>query len=531
MKPFPSQTALIRAEIDRLHERGSADWQSLMRQTDQVAPAMTLNPAQAMVALVARNLPKTKIVDLEWGRGTGKTSTYAFLTNEIARDLPRGVFQWEVPTYTKFLTEIIPAYIHGLEMLGLHKDLHYFIGRRPPARWRWTEPYKPPVKPDNFIYFWNGFGIYLLSQDIPGAGRGLSTDGRLTDETALLNKRKLDEESGPSIRGSNLRALGDRRYFLMNLNASSTPLTQEGAWFIDREAEAKTSGGSHLFLRANCTVNLHNLAPDYLERGRASCTDAWVYEAEYLNKRVELQRGGFYGGLSDEIHCYANYDYGHYANRVGIRADCRGDADRLPDQPLVLGIDWGAAINSLVVNQQAPGELRALKEFFALGREGETQDDMLAAFCNYYDPHPNRDLWMFYDATGNAAVGNVKDTRADQAVKYLISRGWKPRKMTQGGTNPHHFEKYELWKIMLEEKNPRFPRFRMNKPNCPNLYVSMTRAKKKTNPDGSVKKDKSSERSDNRNRQHATDLSDAMDQPVFGLFNRLRMGFGAIPGG
>lgn len=531
MKKFPTQSALIRAHIERLHTQGSGDWQSLMRQVDAGAPKMTLNPAQMLAVLAGQALPQVKDLDLEWGRGTGKTTVFAKLMREIATDLPRGAFQWVVPTYAKFLTEIIPAFIHGLEMQGIYKDLHYFIGRRPPARWRWPEPYKPPVRPDNFIFFWNGFGCYLLSQDIPGAGRGLSTDGQITDETALLSKRKLDEESGPSVRGSNLRALGDRRYFMFNLNASSTPLTSDGAWFVERENEARASGGRHLFLRANCEVNLNNLAPDYLERGRRSCADEMTYRAEYLNERPLLQRGGFYGALSEEVHAYTNYDYGHYANQIGHKPDCRGDADCNPSAPLVLGIDWGAAINSLVVGQQAPGEFRALKEFFALGRLNETQDDMLEKFCDYYDPHPNRDVWVFYDATGNAETGNVKFTRAEQAVQMLLQRGWKPRKMTQAGTNPHHFEKFQLWEIILQENNPRFPRFRINKPNCPATWVSMTRAKKIVGSDGSVKKDKSSERSDSKRREFATDLSDAVDQPIYGLYNQLRYGAGMIPGG
>lgn len=531
MKNYPDQTALIRQHIERLHHRGSSDWQTLMRQVDAGAPRLALNPAQMLATFAVQARPQLRDLDLEWGRGTGKTTVFAMLMEQIVKDLPRGAFQWVVPTYAKFLTEIIPAFIHGMEMMGLYKDLHYFIGRRPPARWRWPEPYKPPVRPDNFIFFWNGFGTYMLSQDIPGSGRGLSTDGEIKDEAALLNKRKLDEESGPSVRGSNLKKLGDRRFFMFNLSASSTPLTQEGAWFVDRELDARHSAGSHLFLRANCEVNLHNLAPGYLERGRRSCADEVTYEAEYLNVRPVLQRGGFYGALNEEVHAYSNYDYGHYANQVGLQPDCRGDADCNPAAPLVLGIDWGAAINSLVVGQQAPGEYRALKEFFALGRQKETQDDMLQAFCTYYAAHPTREVWAFYDATGNAETGNVKFTRAEQAFALLASKGWRVRKMTISGTNPRHFEKYLLWEALLKENNPRLPRFRINRANCPSTWVSMTRAKKKIQPDGSVKKDKSSERSDNRNRQFATDLSDAGDQPIYGLYNQLVQGFGVIPGG
>ena len=43
-----------------------------------------------------------------------------------------------------------------------------------------------------------------------------------------------------------------------------------------------------------------------------------------------------------------------------------------------------------------------------------------------------------------------------------------------------------------------------------------------------IKKDKSSERKDNIERQYATDLSDAMDAPIFGMFQRLIQQYGAV---
>ena len=140
MKKHPTTPELIRAEIERLHARNSGNWQSLMSQVDAEYKDIRYNTAQMVARLIGKAFPKVKHLDLEWGRGTGKTTVFAAFARDIARDLPRGVFQWEVPTYQKFLTEIIPAFIHSMEMQGMHKDLHYFIGRRPPAAWKWPEP-------------------------------------------------------------------------------------------------------------------------------------------------------------------------------------------------------------------------------------------------------------------------------------------------------------------------------------------------------------------------------------------------------
>lgn len=530
---FLTTPEMIRQEIDRLHRTGSADWKRLMLQAEAEYKPIYYNTAQWAAWHVR---PTVKEVDLEWGRGTGKTTVFARFARVIAQDLPRGAYQWEVPTYMKFLTEIIPAFIRALEMQGLYKDLHYFIGRRPPARWRWPEPYMPPLRYDNFITFWTGFGINLLSQDVAGAGRGLSTDGRFVDEACMLSKKKLEEDSGPSIRGSNARAFRDKRYFDFRLMASSTALTREGAWFIEREDDAILNPERHRFIRANCTENilLGYLKPDYLTQARKDCTDETTFRAEYLNIRPRFVRNGFYPLLDADRHGYTRFNYAHYANQVGAVADCRGDEDLTPGAPLILGADWGAAINSLVVCQQVGAEFRVLKNFFTLGSAGETQDDLFRRFDEYYRHHRAScpDLWLWYDATGNAATGNTKLTRAQQAEQALAALGWRVRRMTLTGTNPRHFDKYRLWERLLEEKDPRMPRVRINRHNCRELWVSLSNARAKAGANGEIKKDKSGERADNPQRQYATDLSDALDQPVFGMFNQLMRNFGApLPAG
>jgi hypothetical protein len=516
---------LIRKKIQSLHDRGSGDWQSLMRDVDTHYREIRYNTAQMLSLLIGDALPTVKNLDLEWGRGTGKTTVLARFFRCIARDLPRGVFQWEVPTYQKYLTEIIPAFIHGLEMQGLYKDLHYFIGRPAPPRWNWQKPYKQPIKYDNFISTWTGFGTVLLSQDNPGAGRGLSTDGRIASEATMLNKQKLDEESGPAIRGSNVKALGKKRYFDFRIMESSTPLVESGAWFIEQEEAARAAPDRHRFLRANCVENIKLgwLKPDYLEEGRRTCPDEMTFLAEYMNIRPKFVRGGFYGLLDENKHTYTQFDYTgslYTPEMVGVHPDCRGDGDLVANVPLTIAMDFGAAINSMTVSQALPGEFRTLKDFYALGAEGEQQDDLCDRFDEYYHHHPVKELRFYHDATGNHATGHTKLTRAQQVEEYLTRKGWRVMRMSLTGTNPRHFAKFELWKRILQEDDPRLPRFRINRQNARTTYVAMTRAKTKTMPNGEIKKDKSQERHDNPQRQFATDLTDAQDIPVFLLYNQ-----------
>jgi hypothetical protein len=168
-----------------------------------------------------------------------------------------------------------------------------------------------------------------------------------------------------------------------------------------------------------------------------------------------------------------------------------------------------------------------LKDFFVKGSEGQTQDDLCRDFNQYYQYHPTKRIKFYYDATGNHQTGNTKVTRAQQFIQLLQSYGWQVTPLTVVGTNPRHFEKYRLWERIFKETDTRFPRFRLNKVNAKTTMISMTRAKSKPGNNGEIKKDKSSERVDNPKREFATDLSDALDNPVFTLYNQLMRDYGA----
>lgn len=511
-----SQSQLIRTEIQKLHDKGSGDWQGLNRQVLKAYKPISYNLPQILAAKASERF---KWLFLEWGRGTGKTTYIGHHVRQVAYDMPRANGMFIGPTYQKILTQILPSMIQGLEQQGLYQGLHYFIGRRPPKSWNWMMPYQPPNKFDKYIIFWNGTGVNLISHDVPGDGRGLNTDFEIGDESALLKKSNLDENTTPTLRGSNKREFGNSPFFASRLHCSSTPLTQAGQWFIDIESEAVKDPEKIKFISADCRFNLHNLSDTYLEDNRAT-TLPWIFDAEYLNKRPKQIKGGFYPLLDDEKHCYNNFDYSYYS-KIGQDVDCRGDADLVASHPLILGIDWGAAINCLTVCQHLNKELRALKSMYVLGDLKEIQSDLFTNFDKYYRHHPTKTIYLWYDNSGNIQTGITKRTRAQMAKQQLEALGWTVRLMTLGGRNPEHAAKHVLWTEILKEHNPRLPVFRMNKSNCHELWISMFNAKAIPGSNGEIKKDKTSERSQVILRQHATDLSDAIDTIVFGLFRKL----------
>lgn len=523
------QEAQLKHEIERMHERGSSDYQSLLRQVENKRKIIELNLPQLIASQV-----RQRQLYLEWGRGTGKTTILGYRLNSLLKEMPRSTGLFIGPTYQFILTRIVPSLVQGLEMFGLYENLHYFIGREPPRGWRnvWPRAHQPPKRHDKYITFFNGMGCHLISHDVPGDGRGINSDWQIGDEAALLAANKLQENTDPTLRGTNTSRYKDSYLFGSKMFTSTTPLAPEGAWFTQMEEQAMMYPVDIKFVKATCAHNQHNLRDGYLEDARRNAYSQWVYEAEYENKRPKFTKDSFYGLLDSDQHCYTNYDYDYY-RKVGQATDCRGDGDLVRSQPLILGIDWGGSINCLTVSQylRSVNEHRVLKSMYVLGSNQQIQDDLFAKFIAYYQHHENKEVELWYDNTGNVRTGHTRKTRAEQAQKQLSGAGWKVRLMTRGDTNPNHELKHMLWEALLREDSTQLPSFRMNHHNARELYLSMRNAKTKPGRQGEIKKDKSSERSKKIPRQEATDLSDAMDSVMFGrYYARLKYAGSALPG-
>ena len=96
------QEQRIKQAIQELHDKGSGDFQSLLREVGQ--RKIELNLPQ-MVA--ARSPAKTLM--LEWGRGTGKTTMYGYRWSQILTEMPRSTGLLIGPTYQAILTRIVPS--------------------------------------------------------------------------------------------------------------------------------------------------------------------------------------------------------------------------------------------------------------------------------------------------------------------------------------------------------------------------------------------------------------------------------------
>jgi hypothetical protein len=539
----------IKSHIARIHERGSGDFQTLTRQVANATklsqvelnlPQFYADRAGDMMYRNSKNQLQGVSIFCEWARGTGKTTMRGIRYKKILIQLPRSTGLLIGPNYQFLLTRIIPSLVQGLEMFGLYEGLHYFIGRQPPQKWRnyWGRAYQPPEKYDRYITFFNGVGVHLISHDVRGDGRGLNTDWLDGDEAALLDPNALQENSGPTKRGTNNSEFYGKPMYGSEFYTSSTPIADDGQWFVDQEQQALLYPNRMKFISATCKHNLHNLRPGYLEDAQMNAYSQWKYLAEYENVRPMFSKNGFYGMLHPKKHYYSvghdNYDFYKPSREQLLKktADCREDADLKPGVPLVGGADWGAAINCLVACQdlRSQREFRVLKDFYVLGENQEIQDHLADNFADYYKYHDCKELYLWYDSTGNNATGITKKTRAELFRDRLKAQGWTVYLMTTGGSNPLHEKKHLVWEMILQEECPWLPRFRINKYNAADTCTSMRLAKTKPGRHGEIKKDKSSERSKKISRQHATDLSDAIDNPIYGLFRKMiRRAQGGLP--
>ena len=539
MKNNPTLRTEITQQIARLHEKGTGDYETLLRQVNKATSLkkVELNLPQFYADKAGDMMYRNEdghllgvAIYLEWARGVGKTTMRGIRWKKITIQLPRSTGLFIGPNYQFILTRIIPSLIQGLEMFGLYEGLHYFIGQQPPQKWRkyWGRAYQPPKKYDRYITFFNGVGVHLISHDVKGDGRGLNTDWIDGDEAALLDPNALQENSGPTKRGTNTQAFYGKPMFGSEFYTSSTPISEEGQWFVNMEEQAILHPNRVKFISATSEHNLHNLRPGYLADAKMNAYSLWKYEAEYENIRPRFSSGGFYGLFNEKIHAYSlqhdNYDF-YKPNREQLlkaNADCREDYDLISGTPVIGAVDWGAAINCMVVCQDLRdrGEFRALKDFYVLGEDQKMQDDLADDVASYYRYHDCKEMYLWYDSTGNNNTGNTKKTRAEQFRDHMATHGWLVYLMTTGGSNPLHDQKHLVWEAILKEDRPWLPRFRINKWNCADTCTSLRMAKTAPGRHGEIKKDKSSERSKKISRQHATDLSDAIDNPIFGLFRK-----------
>ncbi|WBL25112.1 terminase large subunit domain-containing protein [Zunongwangia sp. HGR-M22] len=474
-----------------------------------------LNAAQVVAATA-----KQKQKYLEWGRGSGKTTYLGYDSLQLVKQMPRASFAMVGSTYSQILSRFMPAIKEGLELFGVYEGVDYVVGSMAGKKMGFKMPYQSPEAFNNIWHWSNGSIFQFVSLDHKDSGRGLNSYAIRGDEAALFDDEKLAINVKNTNRAKKAQ-FKNAPLLHSEVFTSSTPLTKKGRWFTEMEDAARKDPSKILFLKATARVNMANLRADYFEYMRQSYRDDIIYNAEMLNIRPREITDGFYPQLTAD-HYYTDFDNGYLegipiTDLNGNALNCRQDLDVKKNEPLIISVDWGANINSMTVSQLQGDTYRVLKEFYV--KSPKMLDHLfLEEFLPYYLPHPTKEVYFYYDRTGNNRMANSKMTMADQAKDILTKAGWTVYKMTTGA-NPSYTEKFRLINVALREDGRRrgLPKIRINQANCPNLIVSMENAEVYDRGKG-LEKDKRSERRKGVDQEHATHLSDTFDYPFFSMF-------------
>jgi hypothetical protein len=529
------------------------------------------NKPQLLVHLVM-----AQIIVCVWGRRTGKTEgPMADFTLNNVFSMPRSNGFLVGTTYEQLLTRTLPPLVAAWARRGYHEGVHYWIRRFPPAQLKVPKAYRTPLKADHYIQWFNGSGIYLVSQDRPGTINGVSTQWGAGDEAKFLNVNKLREETLLTLSG-NAEHFGHMSCYLSLMFCSDMPTTSRGTWLLDYEAMMDKESVQAILLvqqlrhqllaeleddtlsqrkraerekrvveldgylnelrkdlvyysEATTLDNIHALGLAPIKQFKRTLNEM-VFNSSVLNKKVLKVENGFYSLLSEDAHAYdaINYDYLDKLKMdysAPLEADSRHDADVNRQEPLDVALDYNNAINSLVVGQEYGQEYRCVNSLFVLGAEGLLLRDVVKKFCKYYKCHENKVVNYFFDHTAVARSASTNLSFADEVMQEFRAQGWIVVERNIGQSSSHH-SRYLFW-AMLFNGDSRLPRWGYNRTRFAQAAVSMQQAPVKRIGEF-FKKDKGSERTNSGvPPEQATHLSEATDTLIWG---RLRSKIGNAGG-
>jgi len=499
------------------------------------------------------------------GRGTGKTEGVLAPKTEMCylNTMPRGCGVIVGRTFTQILTRTLPGLIYGWEKLGYKKDVHYLVGTKPSDKWKtlwnWQGPFRPPLKFDYFISWWNGAGIHLVSQDRTGTSNGITIDWIVGDEAKLLDRDKLVTELFPANRGI-IKDFEHNPYHHGKTFTTDMPIGSAGRWLLDKEQEMdKTVLNEILTLKhiqykllnprrkgtnqqqsaranqlnviakellrlrkgflyyheASTLSNIHALGIDYIKQ-QLRDSSAFELSTQILNIKPRKLEDGFYPDLNEEIHGYFSYNYG-FIDQIGFDFslnnfnDCRKDGDVNPELPFHIALDYNRRIFPLTVAQDYADEIRRVKDFHVL--YPLKVKDVVDMFCEYYRFHKRKVVYYWYDHTATAEQDYTPI--CNDVVKYFQRNGWIVVSRYIGMKFTHE-STYRMWGDLLKKTGKYKKRFTMNRDNCKFSIISMNGAGTIPRKDG-FEKDKSTEKDPKFPAEESTHFSEANDVLLQGL--------------
>ena len=462
-------------------------------------------------------------------------------------------------TYQQILSRTLPGTLQALETFGYKRDVHYFIGRKPPQASNFKKPIIDPPSYENAMIWYNGTIIRFISQDRPGTSNSLTLDWLSLDEAKFLKFQKLKEETFPA-NGGFKGHFGNSPWHHGMLIISDMPTTKAGSWFLTykekmdpelidtihgliferwdvlRKMKSENKPYHKTYLREidialaklrsvavyyrewSSIENLLLLGERYIKQMKRDLPPL-VFQTSILCRKIKNQAGNFYAALQENIHYYDAFD-NSYLDSLDYRYqdkdnNCKQDADLDLNKPICIAFDYNANINWLVAGQRQGIKMLTLKSFYV--KYERKIREVVQDFCNYYRFHNQKRVIYYYDNTAlgtNYAVGD--DDFASVITAEFDRLGWSVDRQHLGNPVPHH-DKHRMIHLGMKGQKYLFPMF--NRSNNEALLLAMENTGVKISSQG-FQKDKSGEKlteSEEDLLQHRTDGTDAWDTLFIGM--------------
>lgn len=516
------------------------------------------NPAQQRV-----NTRGCNTVVVVGGRRLGKSHGLVapFALRNVQR-MPGSSGAFVASTFQQALTRTLPGTFKALEDFQYKRNVHYYVGRRPPKSANFKEPFIKPESYDHVISWYNGSIQYIISQDGVGTSNSLTLDYGIFDEAKLLDPVKLKEETFPAIGGYQGYFMKSP-FYRSKLIVSDMPMTKRGSWFLsykdqmDPELIESIDGIIyHMYrLREKMKANpkeyqiyeykmfarklaqLRRIAVDYNEFSSLENLEVLgesyikqmkrdlpplVFMTSILCLKVRNSQEGFYNNLKEAIHYYSAYNNNYLLN-LEYDFDKAGDASSLQDgdidhnAPISIAMDYNANINWIVAGQRQGERLMVLKSFFV--KYERKLVELVNDFCKYYRLHKCKQVVYYVDSTAlgnNYAVND--DSFASVVEAAFVANNWHVHTVYIGNPMKHH-EKHSLINMGLKGQKGLMPM--INRDNNEELILGLEQTGVYISSNG-FRKDKRGEKlveTEEDKLETRTDGTDAFDTLVIGMNN------------
>lgn len=538
-----------------------------------------LNTIQLEIQAVQAN-----VLAVVMARGGGKTTgILAPRGLQIVKALPRGTIGFVGLSHRHIKDNIMPNFEKGLKHLGLKRGYHYRVKEFFPEGWGVPMPYRelsdPQEQKKYVMHFSNGAILIFISQHNAGSSNGMDLDAIIVDEARYIDFQKLKDETLPAVRGNEeyfrnhhlhgsytfvtdrprsqlqagiyeYRKLTDPHYAERNakqveinqriikvIKGLATQVNQlamrlrdpglrRGRHKVEAEYERKNKLLSRLrynavhYVEADIFSNIHVLGVDKIRQEFQGKMELREFLISRMNVDLSNMMGAFYplqkrNGYTDKIReAYQN---------VNAARNWQFDADLNEHLPLYIAADYNADINSLVIAQAYPDEIRFVKSMYVT--VPEKLNDLVERFKTYYAGWTN-DIHFVYDHTAKHRTASSETENWERWVSALQSAGFSVYPVDLGQSSMHD-SRYKLYRTLLAEDGLR-RKIRINKGNANNLWRSMSfcKVRESTGEKKAFKKDKRSEQNKAVRPEDATHLSEAADMIVDALEQHEEIGAG-----